>query len=405
MGGAELATFPALDTEPERPSSRRRLLVLIGALLALLVAGGAVALPRLLHSASSSSHAAPKSGVLPDAVPVGIIAGDGDRLDLLRPDGRARRLLSDIFIGFTSNLTTSTPLVRAYVSPDGSQLVNSSGFKIALVSPGVLGATNAIDPGLVEKGSLAPSPWTNGGQALVVQQPAGKSAVQVLVAPLSQARPASLGTALDVLTGDPGGNGAVVALGGPGSSHSAAPLLQDASSALELRDVGSPPVRVVTAAGARNSLHASAGQIVFTAAEFSPDGRYLAVACADLSGQTVPGRNGVIVVERRGHVVRVIPVGANTAIGWLRWSRTGVLVMADQFGSPLLLSSPLTSGTATPVSLPLVLTGTLEAPAVWSPDGRRFVVGDERGWYVVDAATQKVQTIANVPGPPVAWVG
>lgn len=132
VGPGRSGAFLALDPEPDPPSKRRRLTIALAVLTALLVAGGAFALPRLLHSASSPSNAAPKSGVLPNAVPVGIVAADGDRLDLLRPDGRARRLLSDQFIGFMSNLTTSSPPVRAYLSPDGSQLVNSSGFKIYL---------------------------------------------------------------------------------------------------------------------------------------------------------------------------------------------------------------------------------------------------------------------------------
>jgi len=36
---------------------------------------------------------------------------------------------------------------------------------------------------------------------------------------------------------------------------------------------------------------------------------------------------------------------------------------------------------------------------------KRFVVGDERGWYVVDGATGRVQQVSNVPGPPIGWVG
>lgn len=161
-----MATFPALDTEPERPSSRRRLLLLGGVLVVLLVAGGVgLALSRA-HSPPRSGKAA-SVGVLPYGVPVGIIAASGDRLVLLRPDGRARRLLADRFVAYApaTKGRYTFPAIRAYVSPDGTLLVNSVGDKVVLVSPGVVGSTNAIAPDLIP---LAPSPWTNGGSALVV---------------------------------------------------------------------------------------------------------------------------------------------------------------------------------------------------------------------------------------------
>lgn len=227
----------------------------------------------------------------------------------------------------------------------------------------------------------------------------------MLVAPVNQKLPPSLGTALDVLTGDAAGNGAVVAVAGPGSLHSTGPYAADVSPALELRQVGAAPVRLLSTATVRAALHAPQGQISYTAAQFSSDGHYLALACSDFAGNHVPEVNGVILVNRRGHIVRSIPTGSTTTIAWLRWSRTGELAMADQVRGQLLLSSPLTSATLTPVPLPLVLRGTLEAPGVWSPDGKRLVVGDKRGWDVVNARTLKVSTVANVPGPPIAWVG
>lgn len=398
--------FFGLDPDAEPPWPRRRMPVAGVVLAALLLVVGGIVIPRLQHH--HSGHPASKAaGVLPDAVRAGIIAMAGNRLELVRPDGRARRLLSDSLVGAFLDVSSGPPPTPGQLdlSPDASRLVSSSGALIDLVAPGVLRPTAAVDPGVLEHGSLAPHPWTNGGQSLVVRRPLGRG-VQVLIAPVGRFgqvggfSPTSLGTAVDVLSGDPGGTGAVVTVGADRSQVPAA---------VELRDVGRKPTVLLSATTARTALQLPIGEFFVRAASFSSDGRYLAVVCG-VYGHFPAGDSttGVAVVDRSGRLVRVVSLGPSytAAPAWAEWSRSGLLALAS-FNSRdrLLLWQPLASTPPGPVRLAGELRGALDAPAQWSPDGSRFVVGDERGWYVVTAATGHVQRVDNVPGPPVAWVG
>ena len=309
-----MPTFPALDEEPPpRPVSQVLVMAAVGAVVVAAIVVAAVVRPW-----PSGAH----GGAAPAAAGPMRMQGVGGRILVLdyktgrfgytSPDGN----------GFTP-LNGGTATGRfAQVSPDGSMAVTDSGLLVRF-SQHRATVSSAEPP--AQQNTLMPTslPWADHGQRLVLMTVGGGHA-EVSTVDLNGRNVHALGGGANDAVGDPTGDGALVMVAGHKlvnmGGYSELPTVR-----LELRTPEHQQLLATTADLARRiGLPSEVPYRV--SAQFSADGRYIAVSLDQLGHGTATGNgqvtlsqsaeHGLIVLRRNGSRVVAARSRASVRAAW-----------------------------------------------------------------------------------------
>jgi hypothetical protein len=328
-----------------------------------------------------------------------VLLGTNDALALSEVDGTSMTSLASL--GHYPNQGLA-------MTADGRYLVASGGTVIA-----VHGAMLSIQPThavvTAQQTTTGPDPMADHDQDLVIVQQSGSGPVSVV--PLATGKPVGLGTA-DVAEGDPQQAGVFVSVpsgpAGPPGPLTGGPVQSQLppDGSIELRDAGRPAVVLATASSLNRALGENPARHVTLAPYPSPDGNRVAITVTDASGTSLT--EGIVVIDRGGHLEYTLPAGSDPAAGQgLAWSPDGrslAFVAIGPSSSAVVVWAPgrppMARADPTPGDMPL--------HCLWAPDGSTvlcatFLADRTLDWNVAGANGGPVLAITAI-GQPVAWL-
>ncbi len=253
-----------------------------------------------------------------------------------------------------------------------------------------------------------PDTFADGDRALVLvksgEQPLRTGTVSVLT--LADQRTRLLGVA-DEAAGDPAGLGVFLSVPAPDYQLQAGDggFVGLADSAVELRDVGRPPVVLATAGQLNADLGQVPSQPVHLGVFPNPAGDAVAVVLDPPTGGEA--NVGVVVLDRRGKVLGVVrPASGPTEYSWPSWSPDGRSLAYPSHGArgtTLVVWSAgghLLARTAPD-------NGAGFGYCVWAADGSAFLCPTfESAQARWDAGRTRGGPLSSVsaPGTPIVWL-
>jgi WD40 repeat protein len=416
-GERQLRPFPALDPEPPRGITWRRVRWPIAA----SVLAGAVVAVLLTWPSSSTSGSAPARFADGDGLVVFEQQPSG-LLGTAAPDGRHPVMLTRVgpLQGFDLPVASS----------DGRFLVNTEGQLVTMGPAGPVTVSSLPAPAAVQAFgvSWADASFADGDKYVVATacysvSSASESWVADLI-PTAGGHERMLGTVTDS-AGDPESVGALESA--PVSAAAATSFLQCSApvtppdKAIELVRPGQAPRTIVTAAELTGALGWPPGTPVLLTVYPSPSGSRLALSVAAEHS----ARSGMVVITRAGRIVADRPLPADTI--QVRWSPDGQQIAFGQasFGRASFGQasgngpSSVTVWTVGTASRTIVLPGRHDlycTQLLWSPDGSQLIYAAQvtsrgltqaddlqHGWTVIDLRSGRVHDVI-APGQPAAWL-
>jgi WD40 repeat protein len=428
-GKRALRPFPALDPEPGRRLSWRRLrwpAVACGV-------AGAVAAVVLLTWPSSPSSARPAQAPFADRD--GLVVFEQQPSGLLgtaAPDGSHGMMLTRV------GALQGTDLPVA--SSDGRYLVNLEGQLVTVGPVGPTSVSNLAErAGLMAVAQAAGYQWgraTFADGSRYVDATACDSAGPgnqfgvswvVHLIPTAGGQQRALGTITDS-AGDPDSAGALASA--PDSTSAASSQFEcngpqsAPDKAIELLRPGQAPRTIVAAAALTGALGWPPGTAIQLSAYPSPDGSLLALDVTAGNPQPAtgpPAREEIVVVTRAGKIVADMRIPAGTYPLQWSWSPDGrqiafCPVSQNARSSVTVWAVGQGQGKA---ARTIVLPGRHDlypTQLLWSPDGRQLIYSAlvnhkgltradnlQRGWTVIDLPSGRVHDV-TAPGQPAAWL-
>lgn len=379
---AERKRFPALDSEPAPPSIARRAAVSAASLLA---AGALAAVGLLIASViPGGNHRI--------SVANGLV---NDQVALLTPT----RQLALATPGQTKAVVLGTLGYQLYFpdpTSDGRFLVTGDGTVIALSHTGMAVVHTAVSLDLSTQQPAAGDALADHDQAMVVLSQlatgAYTSSPHAGVTVLSSGRATDLGVA-DIAAGDPTALGVFASVPVPGLPPASTSVSShQADTRVELRDVGARPVVLATSAALSQAVGLAAGDPVSLAPMPDSAGDRIAISVAPVTGL---GGEGIVVVDRRGHVLGAVPASEGAPSGYgISWAPTD-----DSLAFPVMTAggagiATWTIGGALTVR-PGPVDSALPGQCLWSPDGSTILC------VVLEAGNQPVWELAKADGGPI----
>lgn len=417
-GKRSLRPFPALDPEPPRRLTWRRLRwPALACVAAAAVAAALLAWPSPPPPSSGPARApfADRDGlVVFEQQPSGL-------LGTAAPDGSHPVMLSRLGALQGNDLPVA--------ASDGRYLVNLEGQLVTIGPAGPASVSDlASSAGLAQTEQAGSYGWADvsfadGGKYVVAMACDSVGSVsQSWVAALIPAAGGSsrmLGTVTDAV-GDPGSAAAVVS--GPASPSAESSAFECYATetapdrAVELRQPGHADRTLVTAAELTGALGWPPATPVQVYADPGPGGSRLAlhVVVDTPPGQQAP-RQAVVVISRAGRIVAQMALPAAT--GTARWSPDGRRIAFCQ-AAPGAASSVAVWSVGQRVRT-IVLPGHHDVQChqlLWSPDGSQLIYAAratdrgltrpadlQHGWTVIDLRSGRVHDV-TAPGQPAAWL-
>jgi WD40 repeat protein len=419
-GKRTLRPFPALDPEPPRRMTWRRMR---WPAVTCAVAGAVAAVLLTWPSSSASRPVGPfadRDGlVVFEQQPSGLLGTSA-------PDGSHPVMLTRVGTLQGNDLPVA--------SSDGRYLVNLEGQLVTMGPAGPASISN-----LTEHESQAAvaqsvgSQWANAsfadGSRYVVatqcqaQSITSQSWVAMLFSTGSE-KVHAFGTVTSS-AGDPESAGALVSAPASQSAASSAFACfgQETAApdkAVELLRPGQAPRTIVTAAALSGALGYRPGTPVQLSVYPSPDGTRLAVvevsaASRQQPGASVAARPEIAVITRAGAIVAHMALPPATID--VQWSPDGHQIASCGFSAKA--RSSVTVWTVGHAARTIVLPGRHDivcTQLLWSPDGSQLIYAAQttekgltqsdnlqRGWTVIDLRSGRVHDV-TAPGQPAAWL-
>jgi hypothetical protein len=362
------------------------------------VAGGLVGLRLTAGGSGPAHHAGP---LLPPATAAGriVVQEPNGTLALVEPVG-------DRVVWRASPRALSGEVVMT--APDRRFVATLRGDVLAVNNVDGLDQTGIPT---VTKAALlgGPDTFAAGDQAVIVVASSGQEAPTNAVSALTLAdrRSVALGVA-DEAAGDPAALGVFVSVSAPGASSGtpASGNLALRDLRVELRDAGQPAQVLATAAQLNTYMGQAPDRDVHLSVFPNPTGTAVAIVLNPPAGNAT--NVGVVILDRRGHLLGVVP----TAIGpieytWPSWSPDG-----------RALAYPTVTPEGTSLAIwreagpPLIRTAPDNRASfgycLWAPDGSAILCPTAESardnWDQGGAQGGPLFAVA-APGTPIVWLG
>jgi hypothetical protein len=386
---------------PGRRRTRRLLFLTVTA--ALLAVTGSLVGTAVTSGGRTRPPRAPSAAPRPARPPAAALTGR-----ILAQDAHGTLVLvdpaTDQVVGPAGLGSLSGEVVMA--APDRRFVTTLQGDVLAINNGGLLVQTSS--PRITQALLGAPGTFADGDRAVIVVASGAEQlrtgAISALI--LADRRTVALGIA-DEAAGDPQAVGAFVsvAVAGAPNEGPTAGYFGLPDSRVERREAGQPAVRLATTAQLNIALREPANQPVHLSVFPNPAGTAVAVV---LNPPLGGARNvGVVVLDRAGHVVGVVPPASGPLeYTWPSWSPDGRSLAYPSF-SPSGTSLAIWRETGQLLIRTAPDNGAAFGYCLWSPDGSAILCPTSQAarddWDQGPAGSGQLFA-AHAPGTPITWL-
>lgn len=387
--------FPALDPEPPPASLGRRVATV--AIIAVVSAGFA-GMGFALSGSGGTTH----TGSLPPGVPSTgrvLVLTPTNQLAIARPDGSHASVLANI--GAFGQGLPSVSTDRRFLAGSDDRIISLAPAEPAVLPTQLqLGSTHILSP---------IDPFADHDLAVIDvgtgQFGSATASSDVNAVTLANGTVTRLGIASRA-AGDPQRLGAFAVVPGSEVGSSGGDQVEPPDASVELRDAGSAPVPLISAAAASAAVGLDPSMPVLLSPWPDPQGDKVAITVAPSSGLPV---EGVVVVDRAGTLEGEILASVGPSSGArVTWSPDGSSIAYVAAGASGFEIATWTLGGAVSVrNIPVGDPGA--ALCIWSPDGTALLCPAAAAtefptdWYLADSSSGPIAEV-RASGFPLAWL-